>query len=146
MSFKAGRGFRAGWAARKHDRPYADSAGPRRCSIGLTRTWRPFSVWALELILVLAAVRSSSAPLLFREVQGHRVADLKIPAEGHAGFILMPPEVTGIWFSNTVPEARSLTNHILLNGSGVAAGDVDGDGLVDLFFSGIGGHSALYRN
>ena len=101
---------------------------------------------ALGLILVLAAGRSSSAPLPFREVQGHRLADLKIPAEGHAGFTLIPPEVTGIGFSNTVPEARSLTNHILLNGSGVAAGDVDGDGLVDLFFSGIGGHSALYRN
>src|SRR5678815_5298750 len=49
-------------------------------------------------------------------------------------------------FTNVVPEARSLTNHILLNGSGVAAGDVDGDGFCDIFFSGIGGHCTLYRN
>ena len=89
---------------------------------------------------------AQSEPLVFREVQGHRVADLKVPAQGHAGFTLLPPEVTGIRFTNTVPQSRSLTNHILLNGSGVAAGDVDGDGLCDLFFSGIGGHSALYRN
>src|SRR5258706_13607944 len=58
----------------------------------------------------------------------------------------MPPEVTGVRFTNTVPESRSLTNHILLNGSGVAAGDVDGDEVCDLFFCGIGGHCVLYRN
>lgn len=58
----------------------------------------------------------------------------------------MQPELTGIQFTNIVPESRSLTNHILLNGSGVAAGDIDGDGLCDLFLCGIGGHSALYRN
>ena len=89
---------------------------------------------------------AESGPLAFREVQGHRVAELKVPSEGHAGFTLMPPEVTGIAFTNLVPETRSLTNHILLNGSGVAAGDVDGDGLCDIFFCGIGGHSVLYRN
>jgi hypothetical protein len=95
---------------------------------------------------MIAAATGHAGQLTFRDMQGHRVADLDVPRTGHAGFSLMPPEVTGIWFSNTVPEARSLTNHILLNGSGIAAGDVDGDGWVDLFFSGIGGHSALYRN
>src|SRR5207302_1463030 len=55
-------------------------------------------------------------------------------------------KVTGIDFTNRLAELHSLTNHILLNGSGVAAGDVDGDGLCDLFFCGIGGGSALYRN
>jgi hypothetical protein len=42
--------------------------------------------------------------------------------------------------------SRSLTNHILLNGSGVAAGDVDGDGFCDLYFCGLDGRNALYRN
>ncbi|MEK7676900.1 MAG: VCBS repeat-containing protein [Verrucomicrobiota bacterium] len=33
-----------------------------------------------------------------------------------------------------------------LNGSGVAAGDVDGDGWCDLFFAGLDGPNVLYRN
>ena len=35
---------------------------------------------------------------------------------------------------------------MLLNGSGVAAGDVDGDGWCDLFFCRLEGKNALYRN
>ena len=45
-----------------------------------------------------------------------------------------------------VPIQRHLTNQILLNGSGVAAGDVDGDGWCDLFFCGLDRPSALFRN
>ena len=85
-------------------------------------------------------------PLVFRELQGHRVADLQVPAKGKAGFSWLAPTLTGITFTNLVPAERSLRNHILLNGSGVAAGDVDGDGRCDLFFAGTGGHCALYRN
>ena len=58
----------------------------------------------------------------------------------------MPSITTGVQFTNLIPEARSLTNHILLNGSGVALGDIDGDGLCDVFLAGTGGGSALYRN
>jgi hypothetical protein len=58
----------------------------------------------------------------------------------------MPPEATGIRFTNVLPESRSLTNTVLPNGSGVAAGDVDEDGWCDLFFCGLGGGSRLYRN
>ena len=39
-----------------------------------------------------------------------------------------------------------MTNQILLNGSGVAAGDVDGDGLCDLYCCRMGGPNVLYRN
>ena len=39
-----------------------------------------------------------------------------------------------------------LENHNLMNGSGVAAGDFDGDGLCDLYFCAIDGTNALYRN
>src|ERR1044071_7552184 len=101
---------------------------------------------SLVVILVSASGAGHAGQLTFRDMQGHRVADLDVPRSGHAGFSLMPAGVTSIWFTNVVPESRSLTNHILLNGSGVAAGDVDGDGSCDVFFSGLGGHSALYRN
>jgi len=100
----------------------------------------------LNFLFLALAASSLAGELHFRETQGHRVADLDVPRNGRVGFSLVPPEITGIHFTNVVPESRSLTNHILLNGSGVAAGDIDGDGRCDLFFCGIGGGSALYRN
>jgi hypothetical protein len=39
-----------------------------------------------------------------------------------------------------------MTNQILPNGSGVAAGDIDGDGWCDLFFCGLNSPNRLYRN
>ncbi len=77
---------------------------------------------------------------------GHRFRLLSVPADGHTGFTELAPAQTGVTFTNTLPEARLLTNQILPNGSGVAAGDVDGDGWCDLFFCGLGGGSRLFRN
>ena len=71
---------------------------------------------------------------------------LAVPANGQAGFTLMGPPSTGITFSNLLSDEHSLTNRNLLSGSGVAAGDVDGDGLVDLYFCGLDNHNVLYRN
>ncbi len=63
-----------------------------------------------------------------------------------AGFTLLPPSVTGVQFKNYLPESRHLTNGILLNGAGVALGDVDGDGLCDIYLCRSEGSNALYRN
>ncbi len=49
-------------------------------------------------------------------------------------------------FTNRLSNERSITNRNLLSGSGVAAGDVDGDGLCDLFFCALDGPNVLYRN
>jgi enediyne biosynthesis protein E4 len=78
--------------------------------------------------------------------EGYRFKELLDSGEGKAGFIRLPPQMTGIWFTNTLPEARGLTNTILPGGSGVASGDIDGDGWADLFFAGLDGGSRLYRN
>jgi hypothetical protein len=75
-----------------------------------------------------------------------RLIPLAAPATGQPGFALLAPSQTGIWFTNLLPSSRHLTNQILPNGSGVAAGDIDGDGWCDLFFCGLGGGSQLYRN
>ncbi len=71
---------------------------------------------------------------------------LAVPETGQPGFSLIPPSTSGIWFSNSIPESIHLTNQILLDGSGVAAGDVDGDGRCDLYFCAINGRNTLYRN
>ncbi len=82
----------------------------------------------------------------WQEGPGYRFKPLTVPMGGKPGFSLLPAQQTGVWFTNDLPESRSLTNTILPNGSGVAAADVDGDGRCDLFFCGLGGASRLYRN
>src|SRR5438128_9105801 len=77
---------------------------------------------------------------------GFRCAPLQIPGGGKAGFTRLLPATTGLAFTNLLSKSRYTTNHILLNGSGVAAGDVDGDGLCDLYFCSLDGPNVLYRN
>ena len=69
-----------------------------------------------------------------------------MPKAGRTGFTLLKGAVTGISFTNLLDDEHSLTNRNLLSGSGVAAGDVDGDGRVDLYFCGLDNANALYRN
>src|SRR5438046_1140752 len=77
---------------------------------------------------------------------GFRSAALRVPSAGKPGFVQLLPATTGIFFTNHLAVERYVTNQIYLNGSGVAAGDVDGDGLVDLYFCRLDGSNALYRN
>ncbi len=66
-------------------------------------------------------------------------------------FARLPAERTGIDFSNTLLEHPSplrtdLLNEYFSNGAGVAVGDVNGDGLEDLYFSGNMSYGRLYLN
>ncbi len=62
------------------------------------------------------------------------------------GFLRMNPDVTGIRFQNRLEHDSHTENQILLNGSGVAAGDIDGDGRCDIYFCSLDGRNSLYRN
>ena len=77
---------------------------------------------------------------------GYRSAPLVVPREGRAGFTLVPGKVSGILFTNTLAKESGARSQLRLAGSGVAAGDVDGDGLCDLYFCGMEAGNRLYRN
>lgn len=64
-------------------------------------------------------------------------------------FETLSPKKTGITFKNTLtesPSANVLTYEYFYNGGGVAVGDINNDGLEDIYFTGNMKPNALYLN
>jgi enediyne biosynthesis protein E4 len=69
--------------------------------------------------------------------------------QGRRVFELLPASETGITFANTITTNDSVniqTDVYVYNGAGVAVGDINNDGLPDIFFSGNMVSSRLYLN
>src|ERR1044071_4796606 len=121
-----------------------------RHALGLTRDARNLLA-ALSVIVKLSAALllcgfATARALEWQPRDGYRCAPLPVPSSGQTGFTRLMPAVTGITFTNWLSDERSLTNRNLLSGSGVAAGDIDGDGWCDLYFCSLGTGNMLYRN
>ena len=100
--------------------------------------WRILTAAAAIATLAVAAGAAPSAT---------QIHPLRVPPGDHQpGFTSIPAVTAGIQFTNRVPAERYLTNQIYLNGSGVALGDLDGDGLPEIFLAAPEGRSALFRN
>src|SRR5579871_1747811 len=99
---------------------------------------------AVALYLVLGVLATKAAE--WEPGAGFRSKPLMVPGLGKPGFQELSATTCGIDFTNQLSRTNAALNQILLNGSGVAAGDVDGDGLCDLYFCAIDGSNRLYRN
>src|SRR5437762_1071335 len=93
------------------------------CCALVVRPRSPKMLRTIVLVLscLAACAQSASRPLTS-------------PSKGPPGFTLSSPESTGIRFTNRLTEEHAAANRVLETGSGVAAGDIDRDGRVDLFF------------
>lgn len=76
----------------------------------------------------------------------HRWAELAATTGDGAGFQRLDSTTTGIEFINTLSEEPVAKNEHLINGSGVALGDVTGNGWPDLYLARLEGPNALYYN
>ena len=65
---------------------------------------------------------------------------------GRPGFSLVASSTSGIQFTNRLTDAQIAQNRLLEDGSGVALGDVDGDGRCDIYLCSLEGSNRLYRN
>ena len=84
--------------------------------------------------------------LEWKQGSGYRWAEVTPGYFGSTGFSSLDPASTEIDFKNVVSDADVKNNRNYLNGSGVAAADVDNDGLVDLYFGQLNGPNKLYKN
>ena len=119
----------------------AHSARTDRC------VWAKPSVIRWSALIVLGSLGCGGPrPAEWHAEDGYRWTELSVPRRGRDGFRHLSPSETGITFTNSVTGQQVLQNEHVLNGSGVALGDVDGDGLVDIYFSRLDGPNVLYRN
>ncbi len=91
--------------------------------------------------LVLLAITACQKQTDLSKTDEELVANIKLEA--------LSPDKTGITFSNDIDEEGRInifTWHFLYNGGGVAAGDINNDGLTDLYFTGVMVPDKLYLN
>ena len=109
----------------------------------------PHRFWSLLLFVGLIGVAgcASEPDRSWTQEDGYR---WRAVAPGaffeQTGFESPDSTQTGVGFVNTLTRASIDRNRNYTNGSGVAAGDVNGDGWTDLYFGQLDGPNRLYLN
>ncbi len=101
---------------------------------------------ALGALVLGTACGGSPEPGPWHEEQGYRWRELAPAGRRTDGFTRLFASTTGIEFSNTVSDSAAYRNRHLMHGSGVAIGDVNGDGRPDVYLCRIEGPNALFLN
>jgi len=96
--------------------------------------------------MIASACNAPPADTSWHQESGYRWRSLVVPPKGHAGFAMLNAASTGLSHQNLIDDEHGLTNRGLLDGAGVALGDIDGDGMPDVVLASEEKPAALYRN
>jgi enediyne biosynthesis protein E4 len=113
--------------------------------MGMTQAIRS-AAWMAFVLVWMNGVDLWGGEFTWHQQKDHRWRELLVPAGGRPGFVRLTPERTGITFTNLLSDAAGAANRVLYNGSGVAVGDFNGNGLPDLYFCGLNSSNVLYMN
>ena len=84
--------------------------------------------------------------VVWTQGDGYRYRKLEVTGRSQAGFAEVPPQRSGIAAGNHVTPDAIVRNRHMMHGSGIAIGDVTGDGLPDVYMARLAAHDILYRN
>ena len=76
-------------------------------------------------------------------------SELDAPQKGDKLFTIVPQDYSGLHFTNMVEQRREnnhMINSMFISGGGVGVGDINNDGLQDVFFTGNQTRDRLYLN
>ena len=107
------------------------------------RVWFP---WLMALASPCLCSIVAQSPGKEGDAMGSWIPLQKPMSPDKVGLTWVEPSLHGIDFQNELSDAQAEKNRILENGSGVAAGDVNGDGRCDLYFATLQGPNRLYLN
>src|SRR3954468_1271233 len=107
-----------------------------------TFSQRPRSVRALALALLLAGCGGLNST-------SSRTPAAEIPAQVAAHALAQPQPCTGAFVAHTLDYTTTSASNVAVyeaNGSGLAIGDLDGDGRLDIVMSNLAGPNAILWN
>ncbi len=110
--------------------------------------WRLAARFSLAMVAAVAVgcAAEQAIDTSWHTEVGYRWRALQVDPDGAAGFRMLTASQTGLTHRNDVDEARGLDNRGLLDGAGVALGDVNGDGRPDMVLASVEQPAVLYRN
>ncbi len=127
--------------------------GPSRClpAVGQGCLSRYLSLALSALLLVYAVLsgcQSRLPPVSIEWVESEEFRWRSLVYEGVSGgrFTEISPSTTGIHASTDLSLETRLGNRTLAHGTGIALGDMDGDGWVDIYVCLLDAPNVLYRN
>src|SRR5262245_45488236 len=100
----------------------------------------------LSVVALVVAACRESVNVSWHQEAGYRWRALDVASRGAPGFAPLAARRTGLTHVNQVDDEHALANRNLLIGAGVALGDVDEDGLPDVFLASVERPAALYHN
>lgn len=105
-----------------------------------------FVLFILSMVVLAACQHREPLKYEWQKAEGYRWSNLTPMPAGKAGFDRVQESESGIDFVNKLTQKDIFKNRNYLNGSGVALGDVDGDGWTDIYLARLNGPNKLYKN